>query len=116
MKDIFIPFELALWARDLGFDEPCVGKYSGGSKELKVGVINQQMATWLLAPTYQQILDWLREQHSIFISHSHASWGEDWFYSVGNGNVKLLVTDIKDYYEAFDSCLIKVFKIIDKND
>ena len=115
MKDIFISFELALWAKDLGFDEPCVGKYSGGSKELKVCIINQQMATWLLAPTYNQITNWFREEHKIVIELTCYETGWMTALSILPKVEKYIYKQMEteDYYEALNLGIIKALQSLE---
>lgn len=81
MEKLFIPYELALIAKEKGFDEPCFGLYKGdqvisvgGHWGMKIGhsMVTNTMEfadDEILAPLYQQIVDWFREKHRIDIYH-----------------------------------------------
>lgn len=91
MKHLFIPYELAIIAKEKGFNEPCLAMYSQPewSKEVILtwqlegsilgpddgpfynaeGVPLKQNK-YVAAPLYQQIVDWLREEHKIHICNN----------------------------------------------
>ena len=73
MTKEFVPYELALELKQLGFDEPCFAIYYNPSKELFIGgTINpftKEIRT--LAPTYSQAFRWFREKYDLFISIFH---------------------------------------------
>lgn len=91
MKHLFVPYEIALMLKEKGFDDEYFGNYysinttdatelilvkneSARRKELKEG----EKGWWIcVAPTYQQVQDWLREKHNIHINinpqHSYIS-------------------------------------------
>jgi hypothetical protein len=69
MKKEFIAYEQALELKELGFDEPCFGRYDG--RDENKGKIWYEMPNlgkgWIpvedvLAPLYQQAFRWLHEQ------------------------------------------------------
>jgi len=77
MKHLFVPYKLALLAKEKGFDEDCVGYYLSKS-ELEPVIQansnpNKDAPDWkntISAPLYQQLIDWLFEKHDINIHHS----------------------------------------------
>ena len=68
MKHLFVPFEIAKKLKEKGFDEPCFRMYRDG--ELKRGAEEETTSQrdvksiygGILAPVYQQVIDWLNEQ------------------------------------------------------
>jgi hypothetical protein len=80
MKNEFIPYEQALALKELGFDEPCFGKYlSSLQSDWKVYELILEMGmneefednrnTYLLekvcsSPTYSQTFRWFRENYN----------------------------------------------------
>ena len=80
MEKEFIPYELALELKELGFDEPCFGRYiyDGRGKEWFL-VQNQQTKSAsvifegdrsvdgisVAAPLYQQAFRWFREKYNL---------------------------------------------------
>ncbi len=69
MKNLFIPYELAVIAKEKGFDEPCFGYFDIGCQLNieKSKSHDQYYQQACLAPTHQQIVDWFREKHGIHI-------------------------------------------------
>jgi hypothetical protein len=53
MEKEFVPYELAVKLKELGFDEPCFGYYDEG------GNLYTEMVEVLKAPLYQQAINFL---------------------------------------------------------
>jgi len=75
MKKEFVPYELALELKQLGFDEPCFGYYledgtwtpASYSKKGTVYPSNTDLLPdWSAAPLYQQAFRWFREKYDLF--------------------------------------------------
>jgi len=78
MKKEFVPYELALELKKLGFDEPCLGAYY--QKELRIVHLESkptQLDYIILAPLYQQAFRWFREKFGFY----YTIWPE--FYKNG---------------------------------
>src|SRR6185437_7847661 len=80
MKNLFVPYELAVLAFEKGANEiECLACYNQ-NKELFISIagigkkvvsnfaLNNDCSNHLAAPLYQQIVDWFREKHLIEIS------------------------------------------------
>lgn len=88
MKHLFLPYELALIAKEKGFDEPCMAMYTVPDDGSKVCFAmfgdyefpmkqyseafnnynsNDEFIETISAPLYQQIIDWFIEKHEIYI-------------------------------------------------
>ena len=75
MKNEFIPYEQALELKELGFDEPCFTYYydiNGNIRSnLSVDIHNAwtyagtKKLAFTLAPLYQQVFKWFRENHNL---------------------------------------------------
>jgi hypothetical protein len=72
MKKEFVPYEIALELKDLGFDEPCFGYYAGRSKHR--GKIWYEMPNRgqesipvgdVLAPIFTQAFRFIREKYNL---------------------------------------------------
>jgi hypothetical protein len=70
----FVPYELALELKQLGFDEPCFGRYDGKGKnkgKIWYEMPNRGQETIpvgdVLAPLYQQAFRWFREKYGLCI-------------------------------------------------
>ena len=82
MEKLFVNYDIAQVLEELGFDEPCFGYYTE-SKLLHLGgrvgniddvTINKKYVDDIcqndnacLAPLYQQVISWFREEHQIYI-------------------------------------------------
>ncbi len=122
MKHLFIPYELAVIAKEKGFNEKCIATYTqntigkGDRLQFFVEPINpNDDFTFISAPLYQQIVDWLREKHKIYIYINP-------FNEILNfKEVVLFKWAIKDkcvakeystYYEALNKAIEEAFKLI----
>ena len=74
MKHLFVPFEIALKLKELGFVEPCIAFYSYETSEIypvmqeptKGSHFNTgNFLVTLRAPLFQQVFDWFREKHNL---------------------------------------------------
>ena len=89
MEKEFVPYELALKLKALGFDEPCFGYYETQDKNLIINFnnlplteeqkkrpglytiynSNSVLPQWAVtAPTYSQAFRWFREKHDLISS------------------------------------------------
>lgn len=77
MKNEFVPYDIALAMKELGFDEPCLFRYTA-QKDLTNGgcydnsspsdamlTADEIHESHILAPLYQQLFRWFREVHNI---------------------------------------------------
>ena len=118
MTKEFVPYELALELKQLGFDEPCFAIYYNPSKELFIGgTINpftKEIRT--LAPTYSQAFRWFREKYNLlgYVSQATISKGKVFMFSCNEGNDTLLEdidSDFKTYEEAELACLTSLIEL-----
>jgi hypothetical protein len=123
MKTEFIPYEQALELKELGFDEPCFGRYDG--RDENKGKIWYEMPNlgkgWIpvkdvLSPLYQQAFRWFREKS--FICHvtndlSDSCYDEIYVYVMTKGYGDLIdrSEEYRTYEEAELACLKKLIEI-----
>jgi hypothetical protein len=119
---IFVPYNIALLAKQKGFDEPCVAYYwkdvlttTCNQEEDDYWHINSKLAAnEIAAPTYQQLVDWLREKHNtvIYARPYLSGVGNTEYFGVVHGVGEYLTEfPVKPgYYEAFDHTLERVLK------
>ena len=86
MKNLFVPYELAVKLKEKGFDEPCFGHWNYNNDEINYWydeeIQNERTNKYFLnseeqfpkmnkngctAPLYQQVIDWFRDKHEIFV-------------------------------------------------
>ena len=68
MTKEFIPYDLALELKELGFDEPCFGYYSEGELILNSHTNNHMQRFRYSAPTFSQAFRWFREKYNLRVS------------------------------------------------
>ena len=70
MNNQFVPFETAKKLKELGFDEESVseGMYSAEGKFIGMKLKNYSFMSTIHAPLWQQVEEWLWEEHRIFLS------------------------------------------------
>jgi ABC-type glycerol-3-phosphate transport system substrate-binding protein len=91
MEKGFVPYQQALELKELGFDEPCFGKFYHNHLEIGGSWLNSEFNKdkkdgniFTSAPLYQQVFRWFREKYNAHIYPQkftentwHVSWG-DW--------------------------------------
>lgn len=112
MKKEFVPYELALELKQLGFDEPCFGYYNV-DPQLKSPAFNMAKPfehEWCLpAPLYQQAFRWFREKYGFDITIQHnKKYVAIAYLSVKNFSIDEYCT----YEEAELACLQKLIEIV----
>jgi len=127
MEKEFIPYELALKLKQLGFDEPCLASWNLFTNELNYNGFPStfQSEDVVQLPTYSQVFRWFREKYNIdacvqpFMRENNGtpflpdeSYGY-WIFKDG-----VYVTDEVDFLnpeEAELACLEKLIEIVEQN-
>lgn len=127
----FVPYELALRLKELGFYCDCFGDY------FKFGNQNPFLVTdedryrieednegedilRVPAPTFSQAFRWFREKHNL-PNHIHTMWQNDWndysyqWHITEDKKEWNCIEHFKTYEEAELACLRKLIEIV-KND
>ena len=117
MEKEFVPYELALRMKQLGFDEPCLGFYNKEDRpNLGYCTNSFQDDTTLeikcTAPLYQQAFRWFREKHELcyFIDFSGDGFCSGW---EDLGNNQHGFENFKTYEEAELACLEKLIETVE---
>jgi len=114
MKHLFVSYELTLKLKEKGFDEECLGLYyKDGSF-----AYNPDSDVFVGAPLYQQVIDWFREKHNIYIEiklgirNNLLYIGE--IYTIRDtykSNIKL-TNYFDSYYKALTEAIEETLKLI----
>ena len=136
MEKEFVPYEQALELKELGFNKPCFGWYSGKDKNVfynqdanesipfvKVPIIiSSDSKTRFLAPTFSQGFKWLIEKYNIFpmiqpyFSSDKLTWNivfmDDFNVDDDSNGEYEEIEVIGNYEEAELACLKKLIEII----
>lgn len=108
MEKEFVPYELAVKLKALGFDEPCLKSYGTD------GLLNENdHEMYLSAPLFQQGFRWVREKYGYWSYVKEATKGTFRFY-IEKFDEKFFNSDIIDSYEeAKLACLNKLIEIVE---
>ena len=83
MEKEFVPYELAVKLKAIGFDEPCFTFYSSkgvlqtGLLDIQRGYLPEDLDKGIMAPTFSQAFRWFRENYGLLhelISCAENSW------------------------------------------
>ena len=124
MENEFIPYELALALKELGFDEPCFcywytqqGSFpSIRTKDIQFNGWKNYPDSNTVAPLYQQAFRWFREVHKInpqiaFCEYSIES-ENSWKFTFDNPTKRQFWQgEFDNYEEAELECLKKLIEI-----
>ena len=119
MKTEFVPYELSLRLKELGFNEPCFATWSGETLDMSLQIPSDDYFT--KAPTFSQAFRFFREKYELFHSTNYQddNSGPGCFdYEILNKRGKTQVEDdgseFKTYEEAELACLIRLIEIVEK--
>jgi hypothetical protein len=122
MNKEFIPYQIALDMKSIGFDESCLAMYiddgTGQKVYIKALYDNHYKKHQLLAPLYQQAFQFFRNKYDYvaIVSPSGDSNGNTigYYYEIifdfSKENIES--KDYKTYEEAELACLIKLIEIV----
>jgi hypothetical protein len=123
MKNLFLPYELAVIAKEKGFNEKCLAGFDT-DKEFHLynddeqdGWRNKNIpAGEFSAPLYQQIVDWFRIKKAISVE---ISWNEHmkmWQGVIQDFRDPVNTYDdygtSEDYYTTYNAVITEAFKLI----
>lgn len=117
MEKEFIPYEQALEIKELGFNQPCFGYYTGDKKHLQLrpnmGRMNEPSDDVPTAPTFSQAFRWFREKFGLN-SHIHQENRDEYSYCCGQGYSDEIggYRGFETYEEAELECLKKLIEIV----
>lgn len=130
IKELFIPYVLAVLAKDFKFNEICLGYYSdikklyltddeNGFKNSNLSISNRiRKENLIAAPTYQQIVDWFRKYHNIEIGSPVTKQKDKGTFYGGylkridaNNFGKSYGSNFKTYYSAYDKAIEDAFNL-----
>lgn len=139
MEKEFVPYELALKLKAIGFNEPCFNRFYTKPKSKMFGVDEKgrhypmkntpkklyttgehftlNYSTVIAAPLYQQVFRWFREKYNLYYIIDKQGY---WFYEIkideGFGDLTkdvIVFYDYKSYEEAELACIEKLVEIVE---
>jgi hypothetical protein len=123
MESLFVPYEIALALKELGFDEPCFGYYEPNGeldyienhilKDFPYLAKNSEWQDLVAAPLYQQAFRWFREKYNLDHEINKHKNFESFMCRYGqNGLYEIIEEGIETYEEAELECLKKLIEIV----
>jgi hypothetical protein len=125
MEKEFVPYEQALALKELGFDEPCLGKFYYNQLEIGGNWCNNDFKedpdVFISAPLYQQCFRWFREKydlHSLIESFNQDENGNDieYIYSYRIVTNKIFPKEMNVFFNSYEEaeleCLKKLIEIV----
>jgi hypothetical protein len=110
MEKEFVPYELALRMKALGFDEKCIMHWWKG--KLSYYQMGDFSPTHTSAPLYQQAFRWFREKHDL--GHMINGIGHESFIMNIAGVLHIFnAFEFNTYEEAELACLEKLLEIVE---
>lgn len=131
MEKEFVPYEVALELKELGFNEPCAscyGSYSHKKNQLFLNINNpinietllkektgfNKPSFYVKAPTFSQSFRWFKEKHGVFSNvwdfESDKKFFIDWGFGIHTFKVDTF-NDMREEYLKLE-CLKKLIEII----
>ena len=128
MNNEFVPYEQSLALKEIGFDKPCFGYYTGDLMHLVIrpamSRVNEPESYVVTAPLYQQAFRWFREKHNLeyqIIKSANGNYSavihlntQEYLDKISTLTHACLdeVVDCYSYEEAELACLIKLIEIV----
>jgi hypothetical protein len=91
LEPLFVIHSLALQLKDKHFNEPCFAYYDNKEKLriLKTDMLgfpyqNNMDIGCIIAPTYQQVANWLMDKHNIWIACDRYFNAYGWYFRITN--------------------------------
>lgn len=124
MEKEFVPYEVALRLKALGFDEPCFGCYLEFDEFLNIELIKNQNSFHgqiASAPTYSQVFRWFRDNYGLsgWVNESFVRDDRQGVISVKSEkgleyiSTPRITIIFKIYEEAELACLEKLLEIVE---
>jgi len=114
MNKEFVNYELALALKELGFDEPCFGRYWIKDFQLRspknYNADNEKIDS-VSAPLYQQAFRWFREKYDLF-GHIEVESNNSFYWHIRNPEQFISSQKSDTYEEAEQACINKLIEIV----
>jgi hypothetical protein len=126
MTKEFVPYELAVKLKKLGFNEPCFFAFDNCStpmrcsdlrtNEQKFNGVNYNSSSYTSQPTFSQAFRWFREKYELYSTIMFRVSMEDnneyWDWLIKGEEV--VYRHFKTYEEAELACLTKLIEIVEQ--
>ena len=110
----FVPYEIALDMKSIGFNEPCFGYYSNGEFVHRSHTNNYMQRFRYAVPTFRQAFKWFREKYGYYYQIGN-SGDNTKFLMLRNSEMSIVWNDkgFNTYEESELACLKKILEIVE---
>lgn len=118
LKDLFVPKEIAIELKEIGFNKPCFACHSSNDiRFIKASNVWSENIneSEVYAPTYEQVKNWFMEKHLIFITVNCEKWLHEFKGQVETSDAIIDTEMYHDYNEAFKSAIKAAIPFINKD-
>jgi hypothetical protein len=114
MEKEFVPYELALELKQLGFGEPCLASYYHAGRKLDICEYINHGEYTVLAPLFQQAFKWFRDAYNLKSCIMFRTSMEDnkEYYDWLIKGQEVVYRHFNTYEEAELACLQKLIEIV----
>lgn len=120
MKNLFVPYGLALKLKEKGFNEPCLALFNNSDKPVIAGntpVFNSKTEddSIICVPTYQQVVDWFRinkDLYSVVFPTTNKGMYCAVLYRLPNNEIYQSIERFDDYYNALNKLINESINLI----
>ena len=118
MKDLFVPYEIAIQLKEVGFNEPCLAHYSGENFTYSPVIMGRLFPTKkvnkheYLAPTFSQTFKWFEKNH---VLKCWVEWGSEYLqlaYYQNSSGMKYFISEHGTKEKAEIACLKKLIELV----
>ena len=117
MNKEFIPYEQALALKELGFDEPCFGRFNPDNdlviSHTETYNTDFRKTLFTQAPTFQQAFRWFRDKHNLH--NGIYPYYDEYEFQIKDFRLPTntpINGGLMPYEEAELACLIKLIEIV----
>jgi hypothetical protein len=116
IQNNFVPYQIALDMKSIGFDEPCFGWWFADEEMLIIEKSNKSTSENVIqAPIYQQAFRWFREKYELihWLNDGGLIPKNQWYFTIRHKNEILPFNWVEDttYEHAEQECLNKLIQI-----
>jgi hypothetical protein len=115
MEKEFVPYELALRMKALGFDEPCFGYFLSDRMFINAK-ITRQTGDAISSPTWQSAFRWFREKYKLNQLVTRLPKHYVGVIDSEDGIIQLFYQRHDTYEEAELACLKKLLEIVEQKE
>ena len=122
MKDQFVPYDIALKLKELGFNDECFGYYIECEKWIPASYSmegveypsnNDLILDWVTSPLYQQVFQFLRDNFNFSGNIDCCDNLSTWNIKSSKLDKGIYSNKVQSYNDAQNECIQEIIKLIE---